>query len=148
MGRNVRDYITISKLSKEKQPELFEKEGKGYFYTHHGAQACVIHNGEPMSYLSYVEFAPLRSRGNHYHCKKHENICIIFGIMKARFVLPDETNDVYEITLEQGDIVHINPGCAHSFLSEQGAAAVEYSPEKYEKVDTIKYSFTWENEIR
>lgn len=147
MSQNVKKYISISKLSKEKQPELFEKEGKGYFYIHHEAQTCVCHNGEPMCYLGYVEFAPLRSRGNHYHCKKHENICIITGTVKARFVLPNKLDEVYEIILEKGDIVHIIPGCAHSFLSEHGAVALEYSPEKYEKTDTIRCSFKWEEEI-
>lgn len=147
MSQNVRNYVVVSKLSKERQSEAFEKEGKGYFYTHHKAQTCVCHNGEPMCYLGYVEFAPFRSRGNHYHHKKHENICIISGTMKGRFVLPDIPEDIYEMSLEAGDIVHIAPGCAHSFLSEQGAAALEYSPEKYEKVDTIRYSFKWENEI-
>lgn len=148
MIQDVRNYLTVSRLSKEKQPELFEKEGKGYFYTHHGAQACVYHNGDSMRCLGYIEFAPLRSRGNHYHCKKHENICIVSGTMKARFVLPDKADEIYEIILKQGDIVHIAPGCAHSFLSELGAVALEYSPEKFEKADTIRYSFEWENEIR
>ncbi len=147
MNKKVAEYISITKLSQVKQADLFEKEGKGYFYTHQGAQACVFHNGESMCYIGYVEFAPMRSRGNHYHSQKHENICIINGSMLAKFILPERPNDVYEVRLEQGDIVHIEPGCAHSFLSEKGAIAVEYSPEKFKRKDTIRYSFNWDNEV-
>lgn len=147
MENKVQNYVSITKLSKERQPEVFEKEGKGYFYTHHGAQACVIYNGDAMCYLGYVELAPMRSRGNHFHNKKHENICVISGKIKAKFVLPDNCDDIYETELEQGDIVHINPGCAHSFFSQTGASLIEYSAEKYEIKDTIRYSFYWNDEI-
>lgn len=146
MIKSVQDYVHITKLSKEKQSEIFEKKGKGYFYEHHGASTCVFHNGEPMCYIGYVEFAPLRSRGNHYHLKKHENICIISGKMIGRFLLPNQPENAFELELHTGDIIHIAPGCAHSFFSVNGAVAVEYSPEQYERSDTIRYSFKWENE--
>ena len=84
MDNDIRNYIKVDKLSKEKQPEIFEKEGRGYFYTHNGASACVF---------------------------------------------------------------HIKCGCAHSYISEVKASIIEYSPEKYQKSDTVKYSFKWENEI-
>ena len=147
MDNDIRNYIKVDKLSKEKQPEIFEKEGRGYFYTHNGASACVFHNGEPMRYLGYVEFVPYRSRGNHFHNIKNENICVISGKIKAKFAIPENPEDIYEIELEEGDIVHIKKGCAHSYISEVKASIIEYSPEKYQKSDTVKYSFKWENEI-
>lgn len=146
--KTVQDYISVSKLSPDNCPNEFEKEGRGYFYIHNGGRTCVFHNGASMRYIGYVEFPPFRSRGNHYHYKKHENICIISGSVMARFLLPDFPEDVYELSLSAGDILHIEPGCAHSLLSETGAVAVEYSPEKYERSDTVRFSFKWEKEAR
>lgn len=142
----INEYVLIKKLSHEKQAEIFEKTGEGYFYTHQGASACVFHNGEPIKYIGYVEFAPNRSRGNHYHKKKNEYMCIVRGNMRAQFIVPEKCNEPIELELSEGDLILVKAGCAHSYISENGAAAVEYSSERFEKADTYKYSFSWPQE--
>lgn len=143
----VRDYVYVTKLNKEKQAEVFERTGEGYFYSHNGASSCVFHNGEAIHYIGYVEFAPNKSRGNHYHLKKNEKMCVIKGKVKAQFVIPESDEEIYDMVLKTGDIVYVKAGCAHSYLSEEGAAVVEYSCESFEKSDTYKYSFKWREEL-
>lgn len=148
MNEEIRKIVTISSLSPKPQSDLFEKEGKGYFYTHKGALACVYHNGKGMQYLGYVELTPNCSRANHYHIEKHENICVVKGAVKAKFCFPKKDDEIYEVNLEQGDIVHIAPGIAHSVISRNGAILLEYSQEKYKKSDTIAYPFKWKEEVQ
>ena len=94
----INEYITKKSLSTQKQAEIFEKTGEGYFYTHQDAMACVFHNGEPISYIGYVEFSPNKSRGSHYHLKKNEILCVVKGTIKAKFRIED-TGEELEMTL-------------------------------------------------
>ena len=139
---NIRDYISIRKLNKEKDTKSLER-GMGCIFKKNGALSAYYYNGEPMKYLAYIEFLPNTPRGGHLHKTKEENMCVISGTLKARYWLPKNSNDVLELTLKQGDIVNIKSGCAHIYNSDTGAVALEFSPQNYTEADSIKVNVDW-----
>lgn len=138
MKNNIRDYVNIIKLNKENNPNDFEKKGKGYFYTKEGAKTFMYHNGEPMRCLLYIEYEPMKPRGNHIHKKKTENHCVVKGKIKVKCFLPESPTDILEIVLEEGDIISLKPGCVHSFCAENQAVSLEFSAQPFE-LDDYKY---------
>ena len=133
---NVKGYITIKSLNKSKN--LLDLElGQGCIFEQDNILSAFYHNGEPMQYLAYIEFSSNKERGNHYHKYKEENICIIKGKVKAKYWLPETPQEIYEVELKAGEIVNIKPGCAHSYLAQDFAVAVEFSPNKYIQGDTF-----------
>lgn len=143
MLNSVKDYVKIEKLGTEKNPKGLEQDGKGYRIYKKDALTVLYHNGEPMRFLGYIEFVPEETRGDHYHKEKYENMCVVSGEIKAKYLLPENPDDVLEVVLLPGDIVRIIPGCAHSYLSDTGAVALEFSPQKFETSDTIDHEFAW-----
>lgn len=143
MERNVRDYVTISRLGTEKKPKEYEETGHGYIIKKGESLTALYHNGEPMECLAYIEFDPSKTRGDHYHLEKIENMCVVKGTIRAKYMLPDKPDDILELELKAGDIVHILPGCAHSYLSNEFAVALEFSPQRFKVSDTIDIDFTW-----
>ena len=143
MSNSVNNYISLKRLGTEKRPQEYQDLGKGYIVKKGNALTALYHNGDPVRCLAYIEFEPGKTRGDHYHNKKIENMCVVKGSIKAKYMLPDNTKEVMEINLTAGDIVRILPGCAHSYMSDEGAIALEYSPQKFEISDTIDIDFEW-----
>jgi D-lyxose ketol-isomerase len=48
-----------------------------------------------------------------------------------------------EVELGPGSRVRILPGCCHSYLSADGATAVEFSPQKFDRDDQIDVDPLW-----
>lgn len=139
---NVRDYVSVSKLNKEKNIKALE-QGVGCIFKKEGALSAYYYNGEPMKYLAYIEFLPDTPRGGHVHQTKVENMCIIKGTLKARYWLLSVPDDILELSLEQGDVVNIKPGCAHIYNSDTGAVALEFSPQNFIDSDSTKLGLDW-----
>ena len=133
----ITDFISITKLHPEKDWGLLES-GRGLMYKKQGAMLACIHNGEPMRYLAFIEFAPNTPRGGHYHNEKIENICVVSGKLKAKYWLADNSAESMEIELSPGDTVNIKPGMVHVYESTSGAFAVEFSPNKFELKDVLE----------
>lgn len=133
----INKLVNITKLKKECDIGAALNKGNIFQYEKRGYINYVFHNGEPMRYLTYLEFAPNKYRGNHYHNKKEENLLVLKGNIKAKYWLLDN-NDVLELMLEPGDIVNVKPGVAHVYISENGASAIEYSPQILDYNDQIK----------
>lgn len=133
----INELVTVTKLKKENYIGSSFEKGKIFQYEKRGCINYVFHNGEPMRYLTYLEFAPNKDRGNHYHNEKEENLLVLKGKIKAKYWLLDNS-EVLELMLEAGDIVNIKPGVAHVYMSENGASAIEYSPQLLDYNDQIK----------
>ena len=143
MLNGVEDYVSVTCLGTEKKPLEYEKTGKGYIVKKGNALTALYHNREPVCCLAYIEFEPGKTRGDHFHYKKVENMCVVKGKIKAQYMLPNNPEKVLELELKAGDIVHILPGCAHSYMADEWAVALEYSPQKFELSDTEDIEFNW-----
>lgn len=140
---SVDQYVTRWALGTEKTPEDLEASGRGYRFEKNGARTFLYHNGAEMRFLGYIEFVPGKTRGDHYHVRKVEHMCVIKGTIRAKFFPCDSPENVIETILAAGDVVKIIPGCVHSYLSDEGAVAVEFSPQRFELADTIDIDVKW-----
>lgn len=110
-----------------------------------GAKRWVDDKGEfiQVSYredIGHVAFFELRKgarRGNHRHREKDEVFYIVRGTIEALFISgpPDRKR---RMTLEKGMKIRVPAGIAHSFLGIEDSLVVEYSPQYYDKTDTVK----------
>lgn len=99
-------------------------------------EAAPIWNGTPFRFIAYLEFLPDTGawRGNHFHEKKREAFYVIRGRLRAVFEDVD-TGERAEHTLEAGDVLHIEPRCAHAFQALEYAQVIECSPLDYDAAD-------------
>ena len=132
------ELVTVTKLVKAKDTKSAMHKGDIFKYEKQNRINYLFHNGKPMRFLTYLEFAPNIERGNHYHKEKEENMLIISGKLKAKYWLIDNYDESLEIVLEPGDIVNVKPGVAHVYIAKDGASAIEYSPQILNIEDQIK----------
>lgn len=137
----ISDLVTVIKLKEEDDIKSAFQNGKLFKYEKRGNINYVFHNGDGMRYLTYLEFTPKKDRGNHYHNKKEESMIVLKGKLKAKYYLVDNPSENLELMLEEGDIVNIKPRVAHVYLSEDGASAIEFSPQILDYDDQIKVQF-------
>ena len=99
-----------------------------------------IVNGQAFRFLSYVEFLPesQRWRGNHYHQSKVETLIVLTGRLKASFVDLD-TSERYECEIGRGDIVTVQPRCAHAYYPLEFSGVVEIAPSEVAASDTYPF---------
>lgn len=134
----INQLVTITKLKKEEDIKCAMQTGKIFQYEKRDCINYVFHNGEPMRFMTYLEFAPNKERGNHYHKDREENLLVIKGNLKARYWLVDNDDEVLELVLTQGDIVNVKQGVAHVYISKERASAIEFSPQVLNYNDQIK----------
>ncbi len=110
----------------------------GRILTAAGEIAQVV-NGSPFRFLSYLEFTPDMARGNHYHQNKEEYLYVLKGILRA--VCRDlDSNETAHLELHAGDLLTIQPRCAHMFIAAEYAQAFEFSAEPFDPDDTYRYN--------
>jgi mannose-6-phosphate isomerase-like protein (cupin superfamily) len=99
-------------------------------------EAAPITNGTPFRFLAYLEFLPNTGawRGNHFHERKRETFYIIHGRVHGVFEDVD-SGERAEIELAAGDVIVIEPRCAHAFRALEYAQALEFSPLDYDASD-------------
>jgi 8-oxo-dGTP pyrophosphatase MutT (NUDIX family) len=119
------EFVTIGELHKGKDLDLFD-QGVGIQSEKNNARTFLYHNGESI----------------HYHLDKIEHMVVINGTLKARYAVPD-SDELLEVELGPGSRVRILPGCCHSYLSADGATAVEFSPQKFDRDDQIDVDPLW-----
>lgn len=118
------------------QPPLPSTGGR--FSSPAGEMAQVI-NGEAMRLVTYIEFrADGKPRGNHFHREKVEIIYIIRGRLKAIYIDLD-ANQRQEVELKTGDLVRVQPNCAHVYIAEEYTQALELNAVPYDPADTVPY---------
>ena len=99
-------------------------------------EAAPVFNGGPWRFIAYLEFLPGTGawRGNHYHDRRQESFYIVKG--RVRGVFEDvDTGECAEAELCTGDVVVIEPRCAHAFAALEYAQAIECSPLEYDAAD-------------
>ena len=131
------ELVTVTTLPKEENIKLALKEGKPFQYKKEGVTNYLFHNGSPMCFLTTLEFVAGKERGNHYHNKKEESLLVAGGVLKGKYWLPNDLKEILEIVLNPGDIVNIKPGVAHAYISDEGATAIEFSPQVLDISDQI-----------
>ena len=99
-------------------------------------EAVPVFNGGPWRFVAYLEFLPGTGawRGNHWHERKREEFYVIRGRLRALFEDMD-TGERAETVLEQGDVLAIEPRCAHAFQALEYAQAIECSPFVFDAAD-------------
>ena len=94
-----------------------------------------LHDGEPIRFVHYLEFAPGQVRGSHWHARKRELLIVLHGTLEAWFLMPDDPGTVSRHLLAPGSVVGIEPGCAHRFRAPERASAIELSPQVFDVAD-------------
>ena len=99
-------------------------------------EAAPVFNGGPWRFIAYLEFLPGTGawRGNHFHEKKREYFYIISGRVLGMFEDVD-TGERAEAELATGDVIVIEPRCAHAFRAIDRAQAIECSPLEFDASD-------------
>lgn len=99
-------------------------------------EAAPVFNGGPWRFIAYLEFLPGTGawRGNHYHEKKREYFYIISGSVRGVFEDVD-SGERAEAVLSAGDVVVIEPRCAHAFTAVAYSQAIECSPLEFDASD-------------
>jgi mannose-6-phosphate isomerase-like protein (cupin superfamily) len=99
-------------------------------------EAAPVFNGSPFRFIAYLEFLPGTGawRGNHWHERRREALYVIRGRLRAVFEDID-TGERAEAVLETGDLLHIDPRCAHAFQALEYAQVIECSPLDYDAAD-------------
>ena len=99
-------------------------------------EAAPVFNGGPWRFIGYLEFVPGSAawRGNHWHELKRESFYLIRGRLRGVFEDLD-TGERAEAELREGDVLTIEPRCAHAFAALEYAQAIECSPYEYDASD-------------
>jgi hypothetical protein len=97
-------------------------------------------NGEAFRFLAFIEFQPdaTRPRGNHYHEAKQETLYIVAGRIRAVYFDLD-SGDRDEVELSPGDVVTVEPRCAHVYYPLDYSLAIEVAPNAVDISDTKRY---------
>lgn len=114
--------------------------GGGRIQSPSGGELAQVVNGSAYRFLAYLEFrvGADRPRGNHYHLHKTETLYLISG--RVRTVFHDlDSGERTEVVLEPGDLVTIQPRCAHVFHALDDAQAIEVGDVPYDPADTYPY---------
>ena len=100
-------------------------------------------DGPAFRFLLHLEFGVLGRagmRGGHVHRRKTESLYVVSGRLHA--VLVDTaTADARTMELGVGDLITVEPGCAHVYIPLEHTQALEFSPELYEPDDVLPYDF-------
>ena len=99
-------------------------------------EAAPVLNGGPWRFIAYLECLPGIGawRGNHFHEKKREWFYVIRGRLRALF-LDVDSGESAEAVLETGDLLVIEPRCAHAFTALEYAQVIECSQLEYDAGD-------------
>lgn len=100
-------------------------------------EAAPVFNGGPWRFIAYLEFLPGTGawRGNHFHEKKCEYFYVISGRLHGVFEDMD-SGERFETELVVGDVLTIEPRCAHAFRALEYAQVIECSPLEFDASDS------------
>lgn len=120
----------------ERLPETREIDGAKRWVDEKGEFVQVSYH-EDIGHLAFFELREGQMRGNHYHRQKHEVFYIVSGRIQAVFASVPPGREKKAV-LEKGMKVHVPAGIAHSFYGIEDSLVVEYSPQYYDKTDSVK----------
>jgi mannose-6-phosphate isomerase-like protein (cupin superfamily) len=112
--------------------------GGGRMRNQAGEMAQIV-SGPAFRFLAYIDFAEAGvERGNHVHERRVETVYVIRGSLRAVFHDLD-TGVTEQLALAAGDLVVVQPRCAHAYIADGFAQAVELAPEPYDPDDTARF---------
>jgi mannose-6-phosphate isomerase-like protein (cupin superfamily) len=92
---------------------------------------------EAMRYIAAIELKTGTVRGNHYHKIKREYVYVLSG--RLTLVLQKLDTEVREtIEMSAGDLALIPPGIIHALQVKEDGLAVEFSPNRFDPMDTYR----------
>lgn len=92
---------------------------------------------EDIGHVAFFELRKGQTRGNHYHGTKREVFYVFSGRIKAVFASAPPGRKK-TMTLEKGMKIEVPAGIAHSFYGIEDSLVIEYSPQYYDRTDTVK----------
>ncbi len=133
----ISDKVSVRNLPRVSPPI---PQGGGRIQTAAGELTQIV-NGDLFRFVVYMEFLPdaAAPRGNHYHAAKTESLYIIKGRLRAVYQDID-TERTLETELGEGDLVAIQPRCAHVYYALEYTQAIELSTEPYNPGDTVPFN--------
>lgn len=133
--RSTEDPPTIDDIIIERLPEGQQFDGAKRWVDEKGEFVQVSYR-EDIGHVAFFELRKGQVRGNHYHGTKHEIFYIFRGTIEAVFASgpPDRKKTM---TLEKGMKVYVPAGIAHRFYGIEDSLVVEYSPQYYDRADTV-----------
>jgi len=134
------DYVEVVSLNRNYDALSLSRDNLGFSISREGVSTIFYHSGPAMRFLAYIEFAEGLTRGNHYHNKRVEYMCVAKGRLLATYYLANDPTEKLTKVLNSGDIVRIQPGCVHAYLAQEFSVALEYSPVPFDEADTIRVS--------
>lgn len=101
-------------------------------------EAAPVFNGTPFRFVAYLEFLPGTGawRGNHFHEKKREAFYVIRGRLHGVFENVD-TGERAEAEIGAGDVLMIEPRCAHAFRALEYAQVIECGTQDFDPADAF-----------
>lgn len=134
---NVKDYISVTKLSSDRDYDTLNAGGS-FVIPDAQHPTAVIQPQENAKIISLIHFAKGQWRGNHYHNSKTEYLTVLKGKLLCQFSLKDDQQKVVEYTLEAGEQVQIKPSCIHKYKAlNDDAYALEYATEPFKFEDNV-----------
>ena len=126
----------MKKVIVEKLPEGKDIDGAKRWSEDKGEFVQISHR-EDIGHLAFFELKKGHVRGNHYHEKKEEVFYIISGKVHALFVDID-SSEKEELILTKGDKIKVSTRVGHIFHGMEDTLVVEYSPQYYDKEDSVR----------
>ena len=101
---------------------------------------ALIEDGRLFRHLGYFSLKKGKGyyRGGHYHRNKVEHFYVVRGKIKVRLVDLD-SKEKSTVTLQEGHLAAIHPGCAHRFEAVEEAQVIEYYNSIYDPEDDVLY---------
>jgi dTDP-4-dehydrorhamnose 3,5-epimerase-like enzyme len=112
--------------------------GGGRLRNETGELAEIV-SGPAFRFLAYVDFAAAGAeRGHHVHERRIESLYVISGSLSAIFQDLD-SGETGRLALAPGDLVVVQPRCAHAYVAGEYSQAVEFAPEPFDPEDTASH---------
>ncbi len=133
------DKVSIRALEVVTVPRPATPES-GRFFMAAGELAQIVNGAGAFAFLAFIQFkeGPAVRRGNHYHEQKEEFLYVLHGRLRATYE-DLETGATEEVTIGEGDLVHVLPRCAHVYAPLGYSEAIEFSPVAFDATDVHKY---------
>ncbi len=127
---------TVDDIFIEILPETKEIDGAKRWVDEKGEFVQISYN-EDIGHLAFFELLKGQRRGDHYHMTKEEVFYVLSGKIEAVFasLSPDRKRTCI---LKKGMKIRVPTGIAHSFYGIEDSLVVEYSPQYYDKTDSVK----------
>jgi carbonic anhydrase/acetyltransferase-like protein (isoleucine patch superfamily)/dTDP-4-dehydrorhamnose 3,5-epimerase-like enzyme len=132
---------TIRDIGIEQLPETRDLDGTKRWIDENGEFVQISYN-ETIGHLALFELRKGQSRGNHYHEKKEEIFYCVYGKIEAVFRDLKNNEEATHI-LEKGTKLRVPTRIAHRLYGMEDSLVVEYSPQYYDKTDSVKVE--WED---